>query len=205
MAVAAVATCSLLGLGACGSPTPLTRSQTAGAPTRSPTTARGRLLVPSQVSPAYEMLTPGTVVPSQDLFQVTQSQGQEVFVSPQKGYGLAFVQSQTYPVTTADGGISWRVDGPIFYVAAADADAYVDQISAPSPQTVLVWGPDSANTVDVTTDGGDRWRSADLGPGVLGMGETITGKLWAVVADPSARFFLSTNGGRTWSSRDTLG
>jgi photosystem II stability/assembly factor-like uncharacterized protein len=163
--------------------------------------------MPNQYSPAYQMLSPGTPVPSKDLFQITQSQGQEVFVDHLHGYGLAFIQSQTYPVTTADGGTTWRVDGPIFYVAAADADEYVDQISAPSPQTVLVWGPNSANVVDVTTDGGDSWWAANLGPGVLGMGEaeTVPDKLWAVVADPTARFFTSTDGGRTWSSSHTIG
>jgi len=152
------------------------------------------------------MLSPGTPVPSNHLLQTTQDQGQEAFADHRQGYGLAFIHSQTYPVTTSDGGITWRVDGPILYVAAADADEYVDQISAPSSRTVLVWGPDSANVVDVTTDGGDNWWSANLGPGVLGMGETATvpATLWAVVADPTAGFFISIDGGRTWSSSPTM-
>jgi hypothetical protein len=171
------------------------------------TTVRGRRLAPGNYSSSYEMLTPDTPVPSKDLFQTRQDQGQEVFVDARHGYGLAFIHSQTYPVTTADGGITWRVDGPILYVAAADANEYVDQISAPSPRTVLVWGPNSANVVDVTTDGGDIWWSANLGPGVLGMGEAEPGpdELWAVVADPIVRFFISTDGGRRLSYSQTIG
>jgi BNR/Asp-box repeat protein len=209
--IAAVTSCSLVTLAACGGPaSPLHGSATTVTPTSkviyAHTKVRGQLLVPGNDSPAYHMLTPGTVVSSGDLFQTTQNQGQEVFVDHLHGYGLAFIQSQTYPVTTADGGITWRVDGPIFYVAAADADQYVDQITAPSAQTILVWGPSSANVVDVTTDAGLTWWSANLGPGVLGMGETETtpDRLWAVVADPIARFFISADGGRTWSFSHTI-
>jgi hypothetical protein len=213
--LAAAVTCSLVSLMACGGPaaghgpgtTATPTTQPASPPIRSSrATVRARLLVPGSYAPAYDMLSPGTPVPAQALVQTTQVQGQEVFVDHRHGYGLAFVQSQTYPVTTADGGVTWHVDGPILYVAAADGDAYVDQISAPSARTVLVWGPTSTNVVDVTTDGGTTWWAANLGPGVLGMGDiqTVPGELWAVVADPTVRFLISTDGGRIWSPSPTV-
>jgi hypothetical protein len=153
------------------------------------------------------MLASGTLIPAKDLFQVTQGQGQgqEVFLDQLQGYALAVTKGQTYPVVTIDGGTMWRIDGPIFHVDAADASQVVNEIGAALPQTVFVWGQYSGDVVNVTTDGGKTWWAADLGPGVLSMGETNTERLFAVVANPTSRFFISTDGGRTWVSSDTIG
>ena len=208
--IATAASLLLALLIACSSPTPRNSSHTRMVPTSASTrlartTVHARLLVPSDFPPAYQMLAPGTLIPSKDLFQVTLGQGQEVFLDHLRGYGLAFIQSQTYPVVTVDGGTSWRVDGPIFYVAAANGPAFVDEISAAAPQTVFVWGQYTGDVVQATTDGGAHWWAAHLGPGVLSMGDSGHDHLWAVVADPTARFFTSTDGGRMWLSSDTIG
>jgi hypothetical protein len=143
----------------------------------------------------------GTEVPSADL---SLDGGQEAFVDPEHGYALAEINSQSYPVATADGGATWRIDGPIFHVDAADGPAVVDEIAAVMPQTVLVWGEYTSNLVNVSTDGGGEWWAANLGPGVVSMGADGD-QLWCVVSDRSTRIFTSVDGGRTWSTATTIG
>ncbi len=158
-------------------------------------------MVPSGFSPVYQMQVPGTEVSSADL---SLDQGQEAFLDEQNGYALAELNSQTYPVATVDGGTTWRIDGPIFHVDAADGPNVVNEIAAAMPSTVLVWGQYSGNVVNVSTDSGKTWWAANLGPGVLSMG-AFGSQLWAVVLDQSTRIFTSVDGGRAWSISGTIG
>jgi hypothetical protein len=135
-----------------------TTTTTASATAGIAKTIHAELLVPDKYPAVYEMLAPGTAVPASEVFQETLKSGQQG--SPVNGdaYGLASVQSQTYPVITTNGGQSWSIDGPIFHIDAADAPAVVDQIGNALTETVFVWG-DSGHVV-VSTDGGEHWWSS---------------------------------------------
>jgi hypothetical protein len=136
-------------------------------------------------------------VPASDVFQESLKFGE--LGSPVNGdaYGLAFVNSQVYPVITTDGGRSWSVDGPIFYIAAADAPAVVSQIGNALPSTVFVWG--NAGHVVVSTDGGDHWWSTNF-DGALGVGENASGnELFVVTSIHPSITYISSDGGRQWS------
>jgi hypothetical protein len=170
-----------------------------------PKSVHARLLVPSQYSPVYDMRTPGTAVSSSAVFQETLTSDQEVFTAHRQGFGLAFVQSQTYAVMTTDGGLTWQIDGPFFYISAADGPAFVDQIGTAPPDTVYVWG--EGGHVVVSLDGGAHWWSSQF-DGALGMGDQFDG----VTRSGEARYvlvvvasihplltYVSANGGRTWT------
>jgi hypothetical protein len=176
------------------------RASSTKAVFRPPTSVHARLLVPSQYSPVYKMRTPGTAVSASAVFQETLTSDQEVFTAHRHGYGLAFVQSQTYPVVTTDGGLTWQIDGPFFYISAADGPAFVEQIGSAPPDTVYVWG--EAGHVVVSTDGGAHWWSSQF-DGVLSMGDefdvTLKGHVLIVVSSiHPTRTYVSTNG-RTWT------
>jgi hypothetical protein len=170
-----------------------------------PELVHGRLLVPNQYSPVFEMRKPGTAVSARAVFQETLTSDQEAFTEHDHGYGLAFVWSQTYPVMTSNAGLSWQIDGPPFYIAAADGPAFVDQIGTVPPHTVYAWG--EAGHVVVSLDGGAHWWSSQF-DGVAAMGDQFEGDTrggetrYALVLVSSIHPFftyVSTNGGRTWA------
>lgn len=82
-------------------------------------------------------------------------------------YGLADqgdLLSVHYPAISYDGGRTWAIDGPIFYIAAADGTAAVNTIAAVSATTAYAWG--SGNFIRWTTNGGRQWWGAFLPGGV---------------------------------------
>jgi len=173
-----------------------TTTTTASATASLPNTIHAQPLVPDKYPAVYEMLAPGTVVPTSEVFQETLKSGE--LGSPVDGdaYGLAFVHSQTYPVVTTNGGQSWKVDGPIFYIAAADAPAEVDQIANVLPNTVFAWG--EAGHVVVSTDGGEQWWSTNFNS-ALSVGQSWPGNgLFALVSINPSVTYNSSDGGRTW-------
>jgi uncharacterized protein DUF4232 len=160
-------------------------------------TFHAELLVPDKYPAEYEMLASGTDVPVSDVFQESLKSGELGSPVDGVGYGLAFVHSQTYPVVTTNGGQSWSVDGPIFYVAAADAPAEVNEISNALPKTVFAWG--NAGHVVVSTDGGGHWWSTYF-DGALAMGQNEFGnELFVVTSIHPSITYISSDGGRTWS------
>jgi hypothetical protein len=189
--LAAITVASLV-LGACSSDE---KPPKANSP-RIPTSIRAELL-PDRSPAVYEMLAQGTAVPASEVFQETLKAGELGSSVDGDAYGLAFVQSQTYPVITTNGGKSWTVDGPIFYIAAADAPAVVDQIANVLPNTVFVWG--EAGHVVVSTDGGEHWWSSNFN-GALSMGQSWPGNgLFVVMSINPSVTYTSSDGGRTWS------
>jgi photosystem II stability/assembly factor-like uncharacterized protein len=148
------------------------------------------------------MLARGTTVPASEVFQETLKPGELGSPVDGDGYGLGFVQSQTYPLITTNGGQTWKVDGPIFYVAAADAPAVVDQIANVLPNTVFAWG--NAGHVVVSTDGGGQWWSTNF-DGALAMGQNEFGnQLFVVTSIHPPITYFSSDGGHTWSLDPTF-
>jgi hypothetical protein len=146
---------------------------------------------------------PGTIVGSSEL-------GVRVFVNARDGFALATTGlggGTTYPAVTVNAGRTWRIDGPHFHISAADAPDIVTQVGAAAPATYYAYGgPEGAESVVVTSDGGRQWWRAYLpgvpeavvyGPvgtsgarGLLAFVEAGPGEIWE---------YASTDGGRRWS------
>ena len=68
---------------------------------------------PAPTSSALDILRIGTVVPKADITAGAAD-------THQLRFGLAvYPSSQTYPATSTDAGTTWRIDGPLLYMAAA--------------------------------------------------------------------------------------
>ena len=156
-------------------------------------------------SPGYDVQRLGTpVVPSSLLSSEFGTTYSEDFVSARQGYALAVVNSQTYPAETTDGGLTWHINGPMLYRAAADAGRAVSEIGAAPPNWVFIWG--AGNLVDFTTDGGSRWCEANMGGPVLTVGANPPA-MWAIRGLPpepgqpsgESATYASGDSGHRWS------
>jgi hypothetical protein len=144
-------------------------------------------------------LAPGTAVPVSAIGSRTALVGSTV-------YGLANSGpffGRSYPAVSTDGGAVWRIDGPIFYRAAADGGSGASGIFVEG-SLVYVPGVDG-DLVRVTTDGGQHWLIAAF-PNSIGSVTYRAGRLTtAVQVSPltarltySTRDYVSTDDGRTW-------
>ena len=141
----------------------------------------------------------GTSVRSSDL-------GVAAFVDGRRGFALADLSNgETYPAATDDGGKTWRIDGPVFHIPAANGAAVVTQAGAARPRTYYAFGEGSV--VDLTTDGGAHWWLALLGEDVVSVVPGFNPHhLIAVVQDSHGHsrskvatlVYLSKDGGRHW-------
>jgi photosystem II stability/assembly factor-like uncharacterized protein len=93
-------------------------------------------------------LKPGTRVRTADL-------GQRVFPNPRVGFTLASVGEAQYPAATANGGRTWRTDGPALHLNAAQAPFSVAFPGAASARTFFAFG--GGQVVDATGDAGKHW------------------------------------------------
>ena len=173
----------------------------AGASTRVPPLSRAMLVRPAAWADEAPI---GTRV---GLSQVTDVE----FASERVGYALGGPLGSTYPLMTTDGGHSWFIDGPAFFLPVADGAAAVDALSVGKSNEAYAYG--GGSSVDVTTDAGKRWWRAYLGqavPALSGRGHD----LWALAAGasisasgsaaPPMLLYDSENGGRSWKYRSTL-
>jgi hypothetical protein len=132
------------------------------------------------------------------------------FADASHGFGLYLApDGEGFPAATADGGRTWRIDGPVFFAPAADGAAGVSYTGIASQRTYFAYG---SSTVDVTTDGGRQWWEAYLGESVIAV-VARRGELIAVVQQtPSGNgsmvantwVYVSTDGGRLWRYDDRL-
>ena len=112
----------------------------------------------------------------------TAALSSRVFADGVHGYALAFIDSETYPAATVDSGKTWRVDGPVFHIPAAQGAVAVGAMGVASAGTAFAWGGVIPNTVvDVTTDGGKHWWQSFLPGSVLFVGQGGPGELLANV------------------------
>lgn len=148
--------------------------------------------------PQHGTVPRGTHVPPKDL-------GERLYVNGSRGFALAFMRGDTYPAVTRNGGRAWKVAGPVFFTTAADAPAAVTLIGAVQPETYLAFG--GGSVVDLSTDAGKHWWTADLGDDVLSVAPgSKPYHLIAVVQDflgsGSSKVhtvvYVSTDGGHDW-------
>jgi hypothetical protein len=158
-------------------------------------------------SHAQGVLKPGSSVRSRAL-------GIRVFTGNKNGFALANVKNVTYPAATADGGRTWKTNGPEFHLPAAQAPLVVTMVGAARPQTDFAWGgPQGGNVINVTTDGGKTWWQSFPQEVVLSVIAVPRHKLIAVVQAPIKAgavkavtwVYVSKDGGRHWNYNNRLG
>jgi len=141
----------------------------------------------------------GTPVPAADVTAI-------VIDSPGVSFGLAVFTSMneaTYPAISTDGGVSWRIDGPEFYAAAAQAANNTSEVGALPPYGAYVWGQ-GGNAVRVTTDEGVQWWVTGFAYGVYGVSKS-DGTIRTVALGPQqndgtfeAYLYVSADSGHSW-------
>jgi hypothetical protein len=148
---------------------------------------------------------PGAVVPRTDIVSVARDEN-----------GVSFALADyrdpvhsTYPALSTDGGSTWQVDGPMFWVAAADGPAVTSRVGAFGPEGAYFWG-EGGNAVKVTTDEGAHWWTTGFGAGVFHV-TASHGILRAVAlgnqvscSEFQAFLYVSSDSGRIWTLRREL-
>jgi len=154
-------------------------------------------LMPDTASASFVAV--GTPVPSTDLFA-------HVAPNPSLLLGLALIPVAApaiYPVVSTDGGNAWRVDGPQFYIEAADGPNATSSIGALGSDGAYAWG-DGGNVIKLTTDGGTHWWEASWDNSLKELnvenGAMRVVELGSELADGLCEDFLytSTDLGYTW-------
>ena len=147
----------------------------------------------------------GVLVPKTDIVATAAD-------SPRLHFGLAVYrgfQGATYPAISTDGGAIWRIDGPRFYVAAAQAANATSNVGALGTSGAYFWGQ-GGNFVKITTDEGTHWWITGFAAGVFKVSVTH-GTLRTIAlgnqlqdGDFQAFLYVSTNSGSTWSFHSQL-
>jgi hypothetical protein len=140
----------------------------------------------------------------------------DIVAAAANGDGILFgltlyrdLMEATYPAISTDGGTSWRIDGPLFWVAAADAPNVTSNVGALGSQGAYYWGQ-GGNFVRVTTDEGHHWSLASFDAGVYkvsashGILRTVALGNQVSCTDFQAFLYVSTNSGRTWNLHGQL-
>jgi hypothetical protein len=136
------------------------------------------------------------------------SLGQRVFPNANTGFALAHVSGAEYPAATADGGKTWKTDGPALHLDAAEAPLAIVDVGAANARTFFAFG--GGQVVDVTADGGRSWWQTLVGDVALAVVPRLAGGLSAVAQDASGAnavtvVYVSTDGGRHWRLSRNLG
>jgi hypothetical protein len=130
------------------------------------------------------------------------------FGSKEDGFALGGGQNATLPVSTSDGGKTWRVAGPDFWNPDTASWTYVGNILAGQNGTAVAFGgPGGGAAVDVTTDSGRQWWVARLGsatPAAAVVGNDIFVLASPTTSNSPMALYESVNGGRTWTHRSNL-
>jgi hypothetical protein len=120
------------------------------------------------------------------------------------------LSGSVYPVLSTDGGRHWRIDGPLFYRAAADAPDVTTSLAALGHDTLMAWGS-GGNFVKTSTDRGAHWYKADFPVGVYSA-RVASGHLVVRAEgnpDRAGRFptrrYSSYDGGRVWHRGAAMG
>jgi hypothetical protein len=117
--------------------------------------------------------------------------GVRVFANRRVGFALSDIPPQgggTYPVATADGGRTWRTDGPVLHVPAAQGPLAVDQAGVVGPRIYFAWCGACNMVIDVTPDAGRHWWQVFMPGEVLAVlgGSRGRAGLTAIVAGPTS-------------------
>jgi hypothetical protein len=201
LAAAVTAVVCVVAVTACGGAEKLTTTHASAGSNVGPVKiVRARRMRPS----APRKLHPGTRV-SGDFA------GIRAFLNRRDGFGIGAIpvgSAETYPLSTTDGGKTWRTAGPVLYVPAAQAPLAVAQAGM---VTSRLWytccGFDTV--VDVTPDAGSHWWQTFL-PGevlsVYGMPSACGRELVALIQPytkphhPASRIWAyASTTGRRWT------
>lgn len=155
-------------------------------------------------SPALtpDALAVGTVVPASEIKLTAMDSTQLHFGLANIGPGVS--PPSTYPAISTDGGATWKIDGPEFWVAAADGPEVVSSGGALGSEGAYFWGQ-GGNVVHVTTDEGLEWWTSGFPAGVdkvsASHGILHTVALGGQVDSASFQAFLyqSKDFGRVWT------
>jgi hypothetical protein len=141
----------------------------------------------------------GALIPDADIGSFANN-GNEI------RFGLAVypnLMEATYPALSSDGGATWRVDGPLFWIAAADGAAITADVGGLGSEGAYFWGQ-GGNFVKVTTDEGAQWWLTGFAAGVdkvsasHGVLRTVALGNQVSCAAFEAFLYVSTDSGRTW-------
>jgi hypothetical protein len=192
----AAGTVALAALAAAAMVAPTAASAEHGVAAAGQTTVTGTLIT----RPAHT-LAPGSSVRSSAIV------GQRVFVDATHGFALASVGQAQYPAATANGGTTWRTDGPALHLDAAQAPLAVTEIGAAGRRTIFAFG--SGQVIDTTSDGGRHWYRAGFFGLPMAVVPNPRGHLVAFVDGETGTNgtsqYVSKNGGRTWRLDATVG
>ncbi len=152
---------------------------------------------------ALDLVRIGTVVPEADIAASAAD-------THQLRFGLAvYPSSQTYPAISSDAGVTWRIDGPLLYMAAAEAPNITTAVGPIGSDGAYFWGQ-GGNVVKTTTDGGRHWWESRFYRPVYKVTESH-GALDTVVLGNEvgkhslqAFLYVSTDSGRMWRLRGEL-
>ena len=124
------------------------------APTRSAAAAAGpqQTVTSTLIARPAHTLAPGSTVASSKIF------GNRVFTGAKRGFALVDGGQAQYPAVTADGGHTWKTNGPALHLDAAQAPLAVIYIGAAGPKTIFAWG--TGQVIDTTSNGGKQWYRA---------------------------------------------
>jgi hypothetical protein len=134
------------------------------------------------------------------------------FADARHGYALALIDSGTYPTRTATAGRTWRVDGPVFHINAAQGGLGVGEIGVASDTIAFAWGGVTPDTViNVTTDAGKHWWRAFMPGLVLFVGRegarlvaNVYGSVTQGHAKHTGLWAYQTTTGRRWTYATSL-
>jgi hypothetical protein len=155
-------------------------------------------------------LRPGTRVSSSFI-------GIRVFAGRRTGFAITNVLKAgdgTYPVATTNGGTTWRTDGPVLHIPAAQGAIAVGQAGVAGSRIYFAWCGACNSVIDITPDAGKHWWQAYM-PGqvlsLLGSPYARAG-LIAVVEGPTSAadgrgaslWVYISNNGRRWTYNHSM-
>ena len=182
-----------------GTPTPSKGPLVTTVPLRPPASLTAEPVPPTssraQVGPD---LAWGTTVPSADVPTRSRLVGNVMYglTGGERSQGLA---SLAYPTLSRDAGRTWVIDGPVFWIAAADGAEATSVIQAASPEISYAWGDGSY--LRSTTDGGRHWWQTIFPTGSIFTVRYGTETLTVVTYGTNGKngvTYTSTDSGQTW-------
>ena len=115
---------------------------------------------------------------------------------------------EQFAVLSTDGGLSWRVAGPIFHVDAAQGPAGIDYVGRLGSHGAYFWGND---LVWVTTDDGSQWWESDFSGNGVHRATATHGVLDVVAMGDQLKNgwfeafqYVSKDSGRSWTLHQRL-
>lgn len=143
--------------------------------------------------------------------------GIRMFANRRAGFAITDIPQAgggTYPVATTDGGKTWRTDGPVLHIPAAQGPVAVSQPGVAGPRIYFAWCGACNTVIDVTPDAGKHWWQTFMPGDVLAVlgGSSARASLTAIVEGPTSApngrgaslwAYLSTDG-RRWTYNHSL-